>query len=187
MRGFCEEATYFGIGILSGLKAAEEFHDELGAVENGGIGLLGRAGACGQWDYATGFGESAAAVAHENAVASGKFRVRFNEIQDRLPNVFARDRIMQDCGAVGGRNGGDDACWIGSPDRFRSFAGGDGKSELIDDCTLVIENQLKKDQYRVQAGKLCSVEDLHSRDGSRFCAEPALVRQIGCEELLKEQ
>ncbi len=74
--GFGEEAADLGVGIFAGLETAEEFEDELRVVEDRGVGLLGGAGARGEWVGAASFGEGAAAVADESAVASGKLGVR---------------------------------------------------------------------------------------------------------------
>ena len=63
VRDLGEEAADLGVGIFAGLEAAKELHDELGVVEDRGVGLLGRAGACREWADATGCGEGGAFVA----------------------------------------------------------------------------------------------------------------------------
>ena len=70
--GFGEEAADFGVGIFSGLEAAEELQDELGVVEDRCVGLFCGAGACGERIGAASFGEGVAAAADENAVAGGQ-------------------------------------------------------------------------------------------------------------------
>ena len=63
MRDFGEEAADLGVGVFAGLEAAEEFEDEFLVVEDGGVGLLGGAGAGGEWAGAAGGGEGGGVVA----------------------------------------------------------------------------------------------------------------------------
>ena len=62
---FGEEAPDFSVGIFAGLKAAEEFEDEVLAVEDGGVGLFGGAGAGGDRAGSTSRGEGGGFVAGE--------------------------------------------------------------------------------------------------------------------------
>src|ERR1039458_9078211 len=75
---FGEEAADFRVGVFSGLEAAEEFEDELLAVEDGGVGLLGRAGAGGERAGAAGGIEDGGFVAGEGRVQvrGSRFEVR---------------------------------------------------------------------------------------------------------------
>ena len=177
--GFGEEAADLGVGIFAGLQAAEEFEDELGVVEDRGVGLLRGAGAGRQQIGAASFGEGAAAAADESAVAGGQLCVLFDELEDGLTDIFARDRVVQDGGAAGGGDGGEDAGGVGGADGFCSLAGGDGEGKLIDAGAVVIVGELEEDKRGVEAGELRGVEDCDGFDDAGFGSEPALMREVG--------
>ena len=104
--------------------------------------------------------KAAAAATDELAVARGEFAVGFDEMEHGLADVFARDGIVKDCGAVSGGDGGDDACGVGGADGLGCFAGGDGEGELIDVwCVVVAIGELKEDDDGVEAGEFGGVED----------------------------
>ena len=116
----------------------------------------------------------------------GNSDVGFDESENRLTDILAGDGVVQDRGAVGGCDGGDDARWVGGANRFRGFAGGDGEGELIDAGAVVVVGEFEEDKNGVETGKFCRVVNRYGLDGAGFCAEPALVRQVGGEQLLKQ-
>jgi hypothetical protein len=60
-----EETADLGVWIFAGLEAAEELQNELAVVQDGGVGLLGRAGTGGQRTGGTDGGEGGGFVAVE--------------------------------------------------------------------------------------------------------------------------
>ena len=65
---FGEEAADLGVGVFAGLEAAEELEDQFLIVEDGGVGLLGGAGAGGEGVGAAGGGEGGGFVAGDGGV-----------------------------------------------------------------------------------------------------------------------
>ena len=149
MCGFGEEAADLGVGIFAGLQAAEEFEDELRVVEDRGVGLFCGADARGQWVRYR--------ELRRRRCCGGRRRCRcgwadgavgFDELKDGLTDIFAGDCVVQDGGAAGGGDGGEDAGGIGGADGFRSLAGGDGEGKLIDAGAVVIVGELEEDKRR---------------------------------------
>ena len=60
-----KEAADLSVGVFSGLDSAEELQNQFAAKEDGGVGLLGRAGAGGERAAAPGGGEGGGCVAGE--------------------------------------------------------------------------------------------------------------------------
>ena len=58
-----EETADLSVRVFAGLDSAEELQNQLVAIEDGGVGLLGRAGAGGERAAAPGIGEGSGCVA----------------------------------------------------------------------------------------------------------------------------
>src|SRR6185437_3707974 len=102
-------------------------HDESCVVEDRGIRLLCRSGARMEGAGTANGGEGGAFMALDDAVLAGSLDVSFNEMEQRLSQVFAGDRVVEDGGAGRGCEGSDDAVGRGRANILGFFAGGDGQ------------------------------------------------------------
>ncbi len=92
--------------------------------------------------------------------------VRFDELKKGLTDVFARDCVVEDGGAIGGGNGGQDAGGIGGAEDFCSLTRAYGEGELIDVGAVVVVGELEEDKGGIEPGELGGVEDGDGLDGS---------------------
>ncbi len=103
-----EEAADLGVGIFAGLETAEELQDEAIVVEDGGVGLLGGAGTCGQGIGAAYGLEGGGACADDLGVLRFDGGVGVDHGEQRLAEVLAGGGVVEDRGAATGAEIGED-------------------------------------------------------------------------------
>ena len=115
-----------------------------------------------------------------------KGRFGFDECEEGLADVFAGGGVVQDGGAVGcGERGQDRGGRVGADDvGFR--AGGEGERELVGVGVAIGVGDLDEDDGGGKVGEFDPVEDADGGDGAGLGAEPALAGEVGGEEFLHE-